>query len=120
MEALNMYLKKVYLPSHNQQFCVKPKIEKSSYITWIGGDLNEIFCHQEERIVQNDNTVSYEGLRLQIPRDDLRYYYVRTTVQVRRYIGGDLGLFFGNRFLGYYDAQGHLKMRRLTYSFLVL
>jgi hypothetical protein len=63
--------------------------------------------------VQNDNTVSYEGLRLQIPKDDLRYHYVRTTVQVRRYIGGDLGLFFGNRCLGYYDAQGHLKNEKM-------
>ncbi len=109
MEAANEYLKKVYLPRHNQQFCVKAKDEKSAYIPWIGGNLNEILCHQEERIVQNDNTVSYEGVRLQIPKDDFRHHYVRTTIQVRRYIGGDLGLFFGNRYLGYYDAQGHLK-----------
>ena len=43
--AANKYLKKVYLPRHNQQFCVKAKIEKSAYIPWIGGDLNEILCH---------------------------------------------------------------------------
>lgn len=113
MEAANDYLKKVYLPRHNQQFCVKAKDEKSAYIPWIGGDLNEILCHQEERIVQNDNTVSYEGVRLQIPKDDCRHHYVRTAVQVRRYIGGDLGVFFGNRCLGYYDAQGHLKNEKM-------
>ena len=113
MEAANEYLKKVYLPRHNQKFCVKAKDEKSAYIPWIGGDLNEILCHQEERIVQNDNTVSYEGVRLQIPKDDGRYHYVRTTVQVRRYIGGNLGLFFGNRCLGYYDAQGQLKNEKM-------
>jgi hypothetical protein len=44
MEAANEYLKKVYLPRHNQKFCVKAKDEKSAYIPWIGGDLNEILC----------------------------------------------------------------------------
>ena len=102
-------MKKVYLPRHNQQFCVKAKDEKSAYIPWIGGNLNEILCHQEERIVQNDNTMSYEGLRLQILKDDFRAHYVRTA----RYISGDLGVFFGNRCLGYYDAQGHLKNEKM-------
>ena len=70
MKAANKYLKKVYLLHHDQQFCVKEKIKKSAYIPWIGDDLNEILCYQEERVVQNDNTVGYEVLQLQIPRDD--------------------------------------------------
>jgi transposase len=109
LEAANQYLQEVYLPRHNQQFTVKPKEETTAYIPWAGGDLNEILCHQEERVVQNDNTVSYNTLRLQIPKDDLRHHYVKTTVQVRQYLDGSLGLFFGNRCLGRYDAMGHIQ-----------
>jgi transposase len=109
LKAANQYLKEVYLPRHNQQFIVKSKEEETAYIPWIGGDLNEILCHQEERIVQNDNTVSYQKICLQIPQDNLRHHYVRTTVQIRHYLDGSLGLFFGNRCLGRYDAQGNTK-----------
>ena len=108
LDAANQYLKNVYIPRHNKQFTVKSKEEKTAYIPWVGSDLNEILCHQEERIVQNDNTVSYNTLRLQIPRDDLRHHYVRTTVEVRAYLNGSFGLFFGNRCLGRYDAQGNI------------
>lgn len=109
LEAANQYLQEVYLPRHNQQFTVKPKEKTTAYISWAVGDLNEILCHQEERVVQNDNTVSYKNLRLQIPKDDLRHHYVRTTVQVRHYLDGSLGLFFGNRCLGRFDATGHIQ-----------
>lgn len=110
LEEANRYLKGVYLPRHNKQFTVKPKEEnKTAYTSWMGGDLNEIFCWSDERIVQNDNTVSFEGLRLQIPKDDLRHHYVRTTVQVRRYLDSSLSLFFGNRCLSRYDPQGNLR-----------
>jgi transposase len=112
LEGANQYLKAVYLPRHNQQFTVEAKDkDKTAYIAWIGGDLDEVLCHQEGRVVQNDNTVSYETRRLQIPQDDLRHHYVRTTVQVRHYLNGSLGLFFGNRCLGRYDARGTLIER---------
>lgn len=109
LEAANQYLQEVYLPRHNQQFTTKSKEEKTAYVPWIGGDLNEVLCHQEERVVQNDNTVSYKNLCLQIRKDDLRHHYVRTTVEVRHYLDGSLGLFFGNRCLGRYDALGQVQ-----------
>src|SRR5690606_18583673 len=89
-------------------FSVKAKEEKTAWIPWIGMDLNEILCIQEERKVQNDNTVSYEGIKLQIPQDDLRHHYVRTTVQVRRYMDGTLSLFYGHRLLGRYNHKGEI------------
>ena len=108
LEEANRYLRDIYLPRHNKQFTVKPQEEKNAYIPWIGSNLNEILCHQEERVVQKDNTVSYNTLRLQIPQDNLRHHYVRTTVQVRQYSDESLGLFFGNRCLGYYDTEGKI------------
>jgi transposase len=108
LDEANRYLREVYLPRHNEQFTVKPEIEdKTAYIPWIGIDLDEYLCHQEERVVQNDNTISYNTIRLQIPKDDIRNHYVRTTVQVRQYLDGRLSIYFGNRCLGRYDAEGN-------------
>lgn len=106
IEEANRYLNEVYLPLHNQQFTVNAREEKSAYIPWVGGDLREVFCLQEERIVQNDNTVSYQGKRLQIGKDDLRHHYVKTTVQVREYLDGTLSLYYGPRCIGTYNKEG--------------
>ncbi len=108
LEEANQYLKEIYIPRHNQQFSVAPKEQKSAFVPWIGGDLNEILCWQGQRIVQNDNTVSYNNFKLQIPKDDLRHHYVRTTVEVREYFKGDMALFFGPRCLARYDSKGQL------------
>jgi transposase len=107
LEEANTYLKEVYLPLHNQQFTVEPQEKETAYISWVSGDLKEILCHQEERCVQNDNTVSYQGRRLQIGKNSLRHHYVKVTVQVREYSDGSLGIFHGPRCIGRYCKQGH-------------
>lgn len=106
IEEANLYLNEIYLPLHNQQFTVKAREEKTAYVPWAGGPLKEIFCLQEERVVQNDNTVSYQGKRLQIGKDDLRHHYVKTTVQVREYLDGTLSLYYGPRCIGTYNREG--------------
>ena len=82
--------------------------QESAYIQWTGEDLNEALCHKEERTVTNDNTVRYQGKSLQIPQDSQRYHYVRTEVEVRQYLDGTLGVFFGNRNIGHFDSEGNL------------
>lgn len=106
LEEANHYLREVYLPRHNQQFTVKPVEEKAAYIPWAGGDLNNILCHQEERVVQNDNTISYNGKRLQIGKDGLRHHYVKTTVQVREHLDKTLSVYYGPRCIGTYNKEG--------------
>lgn len=93
IEEANIYLRDVYIPRHNERFSVSPKEEKSAFIPWVRGDLRDILCLQEERVVQNDNTVRYGGLILQIPKNDLRHHYVRTTVVVHVYEDRSLALF---------------------------
>lgn len=108
MEEANTYLKNVYIPRHNEQFTVKAKEEKNAFTPWIGAGLKDILCLQEERIVQNDNTVRYNGYTLQIPKNDCRHHYVRTTVNVHTYEDGSIALFYGHMCLGQYDMKGNL------------
>jgi hypothetical protein len=55
--------------------------------------------------VDNDNTVSFEGRKPQIPAYEYRYHYVRTNVRAHRDVDGTLELFHEPRKLQSYDAR---------------
>ncbi|WP_198958925.1 helix-turn-helix domain-containing protein [Candidimonas nitroreducens] len=67
----NQYLQQQHMPRHNQEFTVASAQPGSAFVPYIGTQLPEILCEQFERTVGNDNCVSFEGLTLQIPPDDL-------------------------------------------------
>ena len=76
--------------------------------------LADILCIQEERVVGNDNTVSYDRRRLQIPPSPIRPHYVRAKVRVHHYPDGSYGLFHGPRCLARYDPDGCLEAEPLA------
>jgi len=100
------YLSDVYLPDHNSRFAVEASETGTAFIPWTGGDLNETLCQQEERQVGKDNTVNFDRLKLQIEPSPLRAHFVKATVTVRRYADQTIGLFYGPRCIGRYDANG--------------
>jgi transposase len=106
MQDANRFLTETYLPDHNRRFAVEASETGTAFIPWVGGDLNEILCQQEERQVGKDNTVSFERLKLQIEPSPLRAHFVKATVTVRRYANHTIGLFYGPRCIGRYDAGG--------------
>jgi len=109
MNAANQYLAQVYLPAYNAEF-MNPALEDgSAFVPWIGQNLDDILCEQEERTVSADNCVSFEGMKLQIPANPYRCHYVRVRVRVHRYLDGSLAIFHGPRKLADYDPRGKLK-----------
>ncbi len=106
MGSANQYLEKVYRAAHNREFAVASTLEGTAYVPFISGSLPDILCEQHDRKVDNDNCVSFEGLKLQIPADEFRFHYVRTTVRVHRYVDSTLALFHGPRKLADFDAHG--------------
>ncbi len=66
--------------------------EGSAFIAWIGGPLDDILCERFERPGGNDNCVSFEGMKLQIPADRHRCYYVKGKVAVLRRTDGTLAI----------------------------
>lgn len=108
IEAANRYLATTYLPAHNRHFAVDAAEPGTAFVPWTRGDLDQILCHQEDRVVGNDNTVRFAGLILQIPPSPIRHHFVRATVQVRRYRDGRLALFHGPRCIGCYRQDGAL------------
>jgi transposase len=107
IEAANRFLKEVYAAEHNARFAVAPAEEGSAFVPFIG-DLKEVLCIREQRVVTNDNCVRYDGRILQIPEQRHRRHFVKATVMVHHYPDGSLALFHGPRLLARYDAEGSL------------
>ena len=106
IEAANVFLRDIYIPAHNARFAVKAEQEGSAFIAIPGTDLGEILCVQEDRQVGNDNCVSFNRLKLQIPASPLRPHFVKARVKVRQYHDGTHAIFHGQRCLGRYDHKG--------------
>src|SRR6478672_10274894 len=103
IKAANRFISEVYLPDHNARFARPPEIAESAFVA---ARLAEILCIEEERIVARDNTVAYEGVRLQLPESRARAHYVKARVKVREYPHGGLAVFHGPRLLARYDGDG--------------
>lgn len=100
------FIRDVFIPDYNARFAVKAEQEGSAFVAVPGVDLGEILCVQEERQVGNDNCVSFNRLKLQIPASPLRAHFVKARVKVRQYPDGTYAVFHGQRRLGRYDAAG--------------
>jgi transposase len=106
VEAADAFIRDVFIPDYNARFAVKAEQEGSAFVAIPGVDLAEILCVQEERQVGNDNCVSFNRLKLQIPPSPLRAHFVKARVKVRHYPDGTYAVFHGQRRLGRYDAAG--------------
>ena len=108
MAAANRFLQEVFLPAFNRRFTVTAEESGTAWVPWIGTELADLLCVQEERVLAKDNTVHYQGQRLQIPQDRYRFHYVKVTVRVHEYPDGTLAVFHGPRCLAHYHADGRL------------
>ena len=109
IEAANAFIRDVYLPAHNARFAIAAEQPGTAFVAIPGVDLDEILCVQEERQVRNDNCVSFNRLKLQIPESPLRPHFVKARVKVRQYPDGSHAISHGHRCLGRYDDKGAFR-----------
>ena len=105
MEEANRFLKEEYLPAHNEKFAIEPSGDGSAFVPF-AGDLANVLCVQEDRVVGKDNTVRYKNRCLQIPADCHRNHYVKARVKVHEYPNCQLAIFHGPRKLASYEPDG--------------
>jgi transposase len=108
MGCANRYLEQTYRQAHNREFAVASTLPGTAYVPFISGSLPDVLCEQHERSVGNDNCVSFAGMSLQLPADQMRHHYARAKVRVHRYVDNTLAVFHGPRKLASYDAQGRM------------
>lgn len=111
MEAANRYLKEHYICAFNAEFMRPAMEEASAFVPYIGPPLDDVLCERYERVAGNDNCVSFEGLKLQIPPDRYRCNYVKAKIAVHRHMDQTLSIFHGPRRLACCDAHGRLMQK---------
>ena len=106
VEAANAWLRDVYIASHNRLFAQQPAVSDSAFIAADREGVIEALCVEEARVVGRDNTVSWDGQRLQIPESAVRSHYVKANVKVRQYPDGCVAIFHGPRCIARFDTDG--------------
>ena len=74
---------------HDASFSVKAEQTGTAFLPYPGTELEKIFSQQQERVIDNDNTVRYENRCLQIPQQTFRFSLARCRVLVCRASGPD-------------------------------
>jgi transposase len=108
VEAANAYLPEWIASEHNRKFTVPARETGTAFVAYRGTDLDKIWSNQQERIVANDNTVTYGKLSLQVPQQTFRFSLARCRVLVCRHLDATISLHYGPHHLGHYDSQGEL------------
>src|ERR1700712_2276823 len=105
-EAANAWLKAHYLAEHNARFAIKAEQDGTAFVADRHYAWREALCVIEERTVANDNTIAWNGRRLQLPESRLTPHFVRTVVRVHAYSDGTVSVFLGPHRLARFDANG--------------
>jgi hypothetical protein len=108
MDAANRYIQDIYLPSFNSEFSVPARENGSVFVKWIGDNIDDILCKHYDRTVGNDNCVNFDGVSLQIPKNEYRFHYVKVKVRIHKYTDGRIAVFHGPRKLATYDDKGDI------------
>jgi transposase len=106
VEAANEYLRTRFQPDYDATFGRAPADPASAFVPVGPYDLDQILCHEEERVVARDNTVTLDGELLQIDKQRGRRSCAALRVLVRRHLSGQYSVWWGPRCLGRFTAEG--------------
>lgn len=115
VDVANRYLAEHYIHEHNARFAVQATEDGSAFVPFVG-NLRDVLCIRQERVVGNDNCVRYGKLVLQIPEQAHRHHFVKAKVKVHEYPDRTLAIFHGPRKLADYFYDGALKTEAPTRS----
>lgn len=94
LESANRVLT-AYLSKFNARFQLEAAEPGCAYVPWPEGqDLEDFFCFKYSRKVSNDNSISFDHHRLQIPPGRQRISFAKARVELRHYLDGRLAIFY--------------------------
>lgn len=108
----NKYLERVFVRDFNRRFTVKPAVTESAFTKLVGIDLELVLAEEHTRVVAKDNTLSIDGVRLQLQPARDRIHFVRCEVTVHRLPDGELVVTHLGRVLGRYTADGRIVHKK--------
>lgn len=93
----NLTLKE-FIPQYDKKFTREPKDPKSAWRPIPAQiDLKQILCIKKKRTVANDNTIAWQGQRLQIPPSKIRRSFAKCEVEVRHLINDKIEVYYKNQ-----------------------
>lgn len=105
VEAANRFLREQYAGEFNAHFAVKAAQPGSAFVSARRYPLEEIFTVQQERVVNQDNTVQIGNRFLQLEKTRWRATLAGCRVTVFEYPDGQLTVGYGPHRFGPYDPQ---------------
>jgi transposase len=117
--AANTYLRDVFIPHYNDTFSRLPRDPEPAWVALDDVDLDQILCHEDTRVVGQDNTVAVDTVALQVAKQPGRRTCAGISVIVRRHLNGHYAIWRGTQRWGQYDATGRpvdaaVPVERLT------
>jgi transposase len=106
LEEANRFLRESYIAELNRKFSVPAAQPESAFVPASGKDLDRIFSVQQERVVNQDNTVRVANRTLQIERTKWRGTLAKGHVLVCEHLDGTWSVFYGPHLVGRYAQDG--------------
>ncbi len=106
-EEANKFIRCEYIKMHNRSFKRKAEESGSAFLPVPASiDLEKVFCFKHERVVNKDNTVSFNHRLLQISPSHLRFSFAKCKITVFEHLDKSITIGFGPHTLGYYSLNG--------------
>lgn len=106
VEEANRFLREHYIAELNRKFSVPAAQSESAFVPASGKDLDRIFSVQQERVVNQDNTVRIANRTLQIEKTKWRGTLAKCRVLVCEHLDGTWSVFYGPHLAGRYASDG--------------
>jgi transposase len=110
--AANRYLRDRFIADYNATFSCAAADPATAFVDVGAIDLEQILCHQEERVVGRDNTVAFDARAFQLAPQPGRRSCTGMRVTIRRHLSGEYSIWSGTRRLGHFPAADRPRDRR--------
>jgi len=102
VEKANEFLRQEYIAEFNRRFTVAAAQKGSAFVRLRRRDLDWIFSIQQERTVNQDNTVVLENRIFQLEKTRWRDTLAKQTVMVHQHLDGRVSLRYGPHLIAQY------------------
>lgn len=108
LDGANEFLREHYIAEFNQRFTVPPAQRGSAFLSCRHRNLEMIFTQRFERTIDQDNTVRFHNLIMQIERAEWRPTLAGCKVIIHQHLDSTLTLMVAGHRVGHYSAEGKL------------
>lgn len=92
IDEANKFLQEVYIDLFNKKFRKQPRADVNLHRSLEGYDLNSIFCIKENRILNNDRTISYKNRWFLIQKKQPVQLHKKSQIVVCQHLDGTISL----------------------------